>query len=143
MNIWHPAPRGLIVAAATERWTRERPATELVVYLWVWSQREDGERPTRRQIARLFGWTEHYARKMLIRVAEDHEQWLKMVSPKTVGSRHPPEHNDSEDLQNRITQDSPRIIRDSPDRVREFTTQSNSKHINQIGMELGRWHRKQ
>jgi hypothetical protein len=88
-TIWHPAPRGLVIAAATERWTRDRPAPDLVVYLWTWSQYDDGERPTRRQLARLFGWTEHHARTLLARVRADHAAWLE-AHPPTLKQGHRP-----------------------------------------------------
>ena len=125
--IWHPAPRGLIQAAAVERWTRDKPAPDLVAYLWIWSQKEDGENPTRRQIARLFGWTEHYSRKMLARVKHDHQAWVAMVSPQLKSSHRPPIDNDFEQLRTRITQKSPRKNQKSPDREREFTSQNKNK----------------
>ncbi len=87
MLIWHPAPRGLINAAATHRWTKKNPAPDIVVYLWVWSQRDDGFTPSRNDIARTFGWTEHYARKMIRRVKEDSQRWQQLTKPKRLGRR--------------------------------------------------------
>lgn len=120
-QIWHPAPRGLIHAAAVENWTREHPAPDLVVYLWTWSQRDDGERPTRRQVARLFGWTEHKARKMLSRVADDHGAWLAAFPPTLKNSYRPPQTSNGEHLHEQIARKSPKNHHDSPDRAREFT----------------------
>lgn len=121
MQIWHPAPRGLIQAAAVEHWTKEKPAPDLVVYLWVYSQRDCGESPTRRQVARLFGWTEHRSRKMLARVAADHSAWLKATSPTLRTGNRPPKANQINNIAAQVTHISPKIHHNSPDRAREFT----------------------
>ena len=121
MKIWHPAPRGLIHAAAVERWTKENPAPDLVVYLWVYSQRDEGEAPTRRQVARLFGWSEHRSRKMISRVGQDHKEWLIATSPKLRTSGSPPKSNKTNNLQKQNAQDSPTKNRDSPYRGRAST----------------------
>ncbi len=144
MNVWHPAPRGLVIAAATERWTKERPAPQLVVYLWVWSQREDGENPTRRQVARLFGWTEHYARLMVDRVRTEHREWLESFSPAAQTSDRPPKPRNHTNLDGHIAQKKPAITQISPDRARVFTRQSNTQHTthSELDQEFGRWHRR-
>ena len=123
-RIWHPAPRGLIIAAATERWTRQQPAPDLVVYLWVWAQYDDSERPTRRQVARLFGWTEHDARKLLDRVKEDYAEWLVMTGPARRKGRRPPKASDDADLGDTIARNPPDSARISPAREGATTTQS-------------------
>jgi hypothetical protein len=122
-TIWHPAPRGLVTAAATERWTRQHPAPDLVVYLWVWSQHDDGERPTRRQIARLFGWTEHHARTLLKRVKADHSAWHQAHPPRTRHSYRPPKPSNGADLRDQVAQVSPTFHHESPDHAGAFTTQ--------------------
>ena len=101
MNIWHPAPRGLINSAATERWTRKRPAPEIVVYLWVWSQRDEGAPPTRRQVAKIFGWTEHYARTMIRRVKADMDEWEQYTSLRKVTAKRPPQPSKNGQVRNR------------------------------------------
>jgi hypothetical protein len=120
-QIWHPAPRGLIQSAAIERWTREQPAPDLVVYLWTWSQRDDNEHPTRRQLARLFGWTEHRARQMLARVADDHKSWLKSFSPTLRNSPRPPQPNNGAQLHEQFARKSPKNHHDSPDHAHAIT----------------------
>ena len=127
-QIWHPAPRGLIHAAAVERSTREHPAPDLVVYLWTWSQRDDGERPTRRQGARLFGWSEHRSRTMLSRVADDHGAWLDAVSPTLRNSQRPPQPSNGAQLHEQNARKSPKNHHVSPDHAREFTLHHNKTH---------------
>ena len=97
MKIWHPAPRGLVLQAAAERWTKDNPAPQIVVYLWTWSMHDDGEHPTRRQIARLFGWTEHYSRSMLDRVKTDRAEW-QAAYPNRAPGHLPPTLNDTGNL---------------------------------------------
>jgi hypothetical protein len=144
MNVWHPAPRGLVIAASTERWTKDRPAPQLVVYLWIWSQRDDGENPTRRQVARLFGWTEHYARLMVDRVRTEHQEWVNAFSPETRKTNHPASRRTDNNLREQIAQNKPAITQISPDRAREFTSQSNSHHTQFIELDqgVGKWHRR-
>jgi hypothetical protein len=113
-QIWHPAPRGLVIAAATERWTRDRPAPDLVVYLWTWSQYDDGERPTRRQLARLFGWTEHHARTLLARVKADHAAWMTAHPPTLKQGRRPQPPCNGADLQANGTQNRPGFAANRP-----------------------------
>ena len=122
-QIWHPAPRGLVIAAATERWTRDRPAPDLVVYLWTWSQYDDGERPTRRQLARLFGWTEHHARTLLARVRADHAAWAEAHPPTLSHSRRPQPPRNGEHLRPHAAQESPRNHQEPPDHAGVSTTQ--------------------
>ena len=116
--IWHPAPRGLITAAAAIRWTRARPAPDLVVYLWTWSQRDDGAPPTRRQLAAIFGWTEHRARIMIERVRNDQNEWRESYSPEARAGRQPGQANDFSKLGAQIAQKSPKNRQESPDRGR-------------------------
>ena len=145
-KIWHPAPRGLVIAAATERWTRERPAPDLVVYLWTWSQFDDGERPTRRQLARLFGWTEHHARTLLTRIKADHAAWLEAHPPTLKQSRRPGPPRNGADLRPPAAQEPPRNNQEPPDRARVSTT--HSQHTTGPGQVPGpvtggrSWHRK-
>ena len=128
-QIWHPAPRGLIHSAAVERWTREHPAPDLVVYLWVWSQHDDRERPTRRQVARLFGWSEHRARKMLSRVSGDFEAWQKAFSPTLAHSQRPPQPSNGAQLHDQNARFSPKNHQDSPDHARAITLHNKTKHF--------------
>jgi len=127
-TIWHPAPRGLVMAAALRKWTRKQPAPDLVVYLWAWSQMDDGERPTRRQLARDFGWTEHKARTMIDRVKDDRKAWHDMTAPKSTPSRRPAYSNNGGHLDDRTAQKPPKNRHDSPDRGRVFKTQHNTTH---------------
>lgn len=135
-RIWHPAPRGLIMAAATERWTRQAPAPDLVVYLWVWSQYDDRERPTRRQVARLFGWTEHHARTLLQRVNEDHAAWLVLTSPGASKSRRPPKPSNDADIGDPAAQIPPDSARIPPDRARASTPQSHHNTLHLLNSEV-------
>ena len=124
--IWHPAPRGLIHAAAAERWTREHPAPDIVVYLWIWSQRDDGAPPSKRDVMRYFGWSDHYARKMLTRVRDDYAAWVRAVSPGSTPGHLPPATSYYNGLPGSDLQKSPRNLRKSPDRARGSTTQHNT-----------------
>ena len=138
MRIWHPAPRGLINEAAAERWTRKKPAPALVVYMWIWSQRDDGTPPTRRQVARLFGWTEHHARTMIRKVGEDQNEWRRLCSPKQApkaAQQSPSQRSDSSNLQGRTAQPSPRFNPESPDRARAIT-QHNTQHTDRERLSL-------
>ena len=127
MMIWHPAPRGLVVAAATERWTRENPAPQLIAYLWIWSQYDDGERPTRRQVARLFGWTEYYAKQMLRRVKAEHSEWQTSFLPKSKSGHKPPVISKNGHLRGGFTHKKPDIARVLPDQGCAVTTQHKQK----------------
>ena len=121
MKIWHPAPRGLINTAATERWSRKRPAPDIVVYLWVWSQRDEGAPPTRRQVAKVFGWTEHQARKMIDTVKQDMNEWLSYISPRPTKGRRPGVNRENNHLRDHVAQEPPRVHQESPDRGRVST----------------------
>lgn len=134
MNIWHPAPRGLINAAATIRWTRKHTAPDLVVYLWIWSQQDDGAPPTRRQVAAIFGWTEHQARKMIAQVKQDRNDWLRLTSPTSTPGRRPTMPNDYRQLEHPARQVSTKKRHDSPDRARVSTQQP--QHTTQTDSEL-------
>ena len=125
-TIWHPAPRGLIMSAALKKWTRKQPAPDLVVYLWAWSQMDDGEKPTRRQLARDFGWTEHKARTVIDRVKDDRKAWHDMTAPKAAPTRRPPVSNNGGHLGDRTAQEPPRNNQEPPDRTRGSTTQHNT-----------------
>jgi hypothetical protein len=124
MNIWHPAPRGLINSAATERWTRKRPAPEIVVYLWIWSQRDECAPPTRRQVATVFGWTEHQARKMIVRVKDDMNEWRLYTSPRAQKGRRPPDASNDANLRERGARIPPTNHHDSPDHTGASTQHS-------------------
>ena len=126
MNIWHPAPRGLINTAATERWSRKRPAPEIVVYLWVWSQRDEGAPPTRRQVARVFGWTEHQSRKMIERVKADMNEWRLYISPRAKKGKRPTAPSDFRHLGAPVAHYPPRNHPDSPDRAGASTRQQHN-----------------
>jgi hypothetical protein len=126
MNIWHPAPRGLINTAATERWTRKRPAPDIVVYLWIWSQRDEGAPPTRRQVAKVFGWTEHHSRKLIERVKADMNEWRLYISPRGSAGKRPAGTSDSKTLRDSVAQVSHRIHQGSPDRGRVSTLQQHN-----------------
>ena len=67
---------------------------------------DDGEHPTRRQIARLFGWTEHYSRSMLDRVKQDRAEWIEAY-PNRAPSHLPPDLNNHMDLAGRNARYSP------------------------------------
>ena len=129
MNIWHPAPRGLINASATERWTRKRPAPDIVVYLWIWSQRDEGAPPTRRQVAKIFGWTEHQSRKMIERVKADTIEWRLYTSPRASKGKRPSASSDYRRLQDNPAQYPPSIRPDPPDHTGASTlhTQHNTE----------------
>ena len=132
-------------AAATEHWTRQHPAPDLVVYLWVWSQHDDGEHPTRRQVARLFGWTEHHARTLLRRVKTDHLTWCRQYPPRTAPGQRPLTLSNGADLREGIAQESPRIHHDSPDHAGAITTQHNTPTTGtrqELVQEAPSWHRK-
>ena len=77
---------------------------------------DEGERPTRRQIARLFGWSEHYARQMLERVKTERTEWVESY-PKTHMANLPPMGNEIRRLREQNTHKSPTKIRVSPDRA--------------------------
>lgn len=132
--IWHPIPRGLVNAAAAERWTRKRPAPKLVVYAWIWSQHDDGERPSRRDIRDLFGWTEHGARTMIARVKEDRNAWLQAYSPKhapRTAQQPPSRPSHSKHLEPQAAQQPPRVHQETPDRACAFTLHSHTHTTNQ------------
>ena len=76
---WHPAPRGLVAKAGRERWTKDNQAPTLIGYLWAWHLMDDGERPTRREIARDLGWSEYRARKLLDEVRADFTEWQALT----------------------------------------------------------------
>ena len=136
--IWHPAPRGLITAAATERWTKEHPAPQLVAYLWIWSQYDDRERPTRRSIARQFGWSEYYAKQMLRRVHLEHAAWVAAFSPESKTAHRPRQTNDSSRLGDGIPANQPHFNQDSPDRAGAVTTHT-QHNTSRGGEEIGEW----
>lgn len=141
-RIWHPAPRGLIVDAAVGNWTRDNPAPDLVVYLWIWAQRDDGENPTRRRVAQRFGWTEHYARQMVDRVRKEHREWVEEFSPAAFRSRRPAESSNDANLRALISRKSPRNTQVSPDHARAITTHpQNTTPINDLIEEIGKWQR--
>ena len=133
MKIWPPAPRGLINASATERWSRKRQAPDIVVYLWVWSQRDEGAPPTRRQVAKVFGWTEHQARKMIETVKQDMNEWHAYISPRPARGRHPTTGRNTSHLDDSVTQISPAIHQVPPDRARISTR--HNKHTTETEVE--------
>ncbi len=139
MKIWHPAPRGLVNAAATTRWTRKHPAPELVVYLWVWSQRDEGTPPTRRQVAGIFGWTEHHARKMIEVVKQDQTEWLRAYPPTSSSSRRPPHPSKTKHLPPPGDQHSPSKHHGSPDRARVSTQHHTNTTVTESYEEMKEW----
>ena len=59
MTRWIPAPLPAIHAANRHRWTTENPAPEVVGYLIVWSDLQEGRRPSRRSMAEHLGVAYH------------------------------------------------------------------------------------
>ena len=88
---------------------------------------DDGERPTRRQIARLFGWSEHYARQMLMRVKTERNEWVESY-PRTQTPNIPLESNKIKNIREQNSQKYSKKIHVSPDRARDSHNTTNKSH---------------
>ena len=127
---WHPAPRELIRKAGKHRRSRDNPADEVVGYLWVWHLFDEGEKPTRRELARDLGWTEHRARGMLETVRASFTEWRVLTAtnrPAAAESRpwaaqsRPQYPNNGGTMSDESAHKSPQVARGSPPTRARFT----------------------
>ena len=80
MTRWIPAPLPAIHAANRHRWTTENPAPEVVGYLVVWADLQEGRRPSRRSMAEHLGWSTYQARKLIETVKADLDAWVSRTA---------------------------------------------------------------
>ena len=127
---WHPAPRDLIRKSGKRRRSRENPAEEVVGYLWIWHLLDEGETPTRREMARDLGWSEHQARGMLDKVRAAFTEWRILTATNRpaaaefrprVATDRPGHSSDIATLDADTAQGSPRTAQESPPTRARFT----------------------
>ena len=80
MTRWIPAPLPAIHAANRHRWTTDNPAPEVVGYLVVWADLQEGRRPSRRSMAEHLGWSTYQARKLIEMVKSDLDAWVSRTA---------------------------------------------------------------
>ena len=74
---WHPFPARLAAALGLLRWSPANPATEGVVYAYVWHLCHTGAQPKIREIATYAGRGKTWVGRVLKRVHADRALWLQ------------------------------------------------------------------
>lgn len=138
---WTPAPRDLIRRAGRARRTDDSPADDLVGYLWIWYLYDEGERPSRREVADELGWTEHRARKMLVRVSAERTEWRDVTGsgrPRdaedrpTSAQERPPRPSNGAGLREPTARTSPDVAREAPPTRAQYTDTPTSTEQDQV-----------
>lgn len=74
-ELWDPVPRRLIADMRSEKWTAERPAPDLVGWLWAFRQMDDGSMPSTRDLSAYAAWGNRKAGRVLNEAMESWKVW--------------------------------------------------------------------
>tara|TARA_R110000868_G_scaffold53537_3_gene167918 strand:+ start:150 stop:533 length:384 start_codon:yes stop_codon:yes gene_type:complete len=74
-ELWDPVPRRLIADMRSEKWTTQRPAPDVVGWLWAFRQIGDGAVPSIRDLCAYAGWGSHRATRLLNEVVQASNAW--------------------------------------------------------------------
>jgi hypothetical protein len=74
-ELWDPVPRRLIADMRSEKWTAERPAPDLVGWLWAFRQMDDGSMPSTRDLTTYTAWGNRKAGRVLNEAMESWKMW--------------------------------------------------------------------
>lgn len=74
-ELWDPVPRRLIADLRTEKWTTERPASNVDAWVWAFRQIDEGAVPSVRDLCAFTGWGNRRAARMLDEVIAGWNEW--------------------------------------------------------------------
>jgi len=75
MESWQPLPTAMAAGLVKCRWTKENPAPEAVVYLWVWTLLYQGASVSIRDAAEYAAWSRWKAEQILKGLKEEKAGW--------------------------------------------------------------------